>query len=243
MFELSESDEWFIANYCKDPEKREKYIADIKATHDRMNAGKPDRPDIKVGEPQVLSAGEFTTSGKIWVSDPCYEIRLPRSNHIIEHASPGLWSGTYLLSNEGMFHGHPDIRVRELVVKHNDSFEIEPSLAWVHEKKVNIDVDSGSAGFFDLAEREKLPEGRREEPEWQKWYDECFKARYIEGKYNRKMGWHESWSIAGPVRGWGVVSSSGWGDGGYDLYTKRLLGFVVAAKIVFISDEEDENEE
>ena len=41
----------------------------------------------------------------------------------------------------------------------------------------------------------------------------------------------------------GVVSSSGYGDGGYTAYLGKLGDKIVAAKIVFIDDEEEPEDE
>lgn len=98
-----------------------------------------------------------------------------------------------------------------------------------------VGVDSGQAGIFDhqiyrvdesvIGETEFMPED--------KWYSSCCDQTLGE------LG-------AGVING-GVVSSSGFGDGGYEAFiAKNAEGKVIAVQIVFITEEdllEDEDED
>jgi hypothetical protein len=87
-------------------------------------------------------------------------------------------------------------------------------------KAGEISVDSGQAGFFDA---EIFPKCHEE------LYDEICNAT------NEGNG--------GTIEG-GVASSSGYGDGTYDLFASLdENGLAVALRIVFVSDEEEEPED
>ncbi|TSP14056.1 DUF4241 domain-containing protein [Cupriavidus campinensis] len=100
--------------------------------------------------------------------------------------------------------------------------------------KLHVGVDSGQAGFFDrgpYAEAVSDKDHRgREGARFEAFYD------------------HICEQTLGPTQfagnGYGVASSSGWGDGGYSCYVKKdAAGQAVAAFIAFIWDGGDEEEE
>lgn len=94
--------------------------------------------------------------------------------------------------------------------------------------EVDVGVDSGQAGFFDRA---LYDQAYSNESDQEKFYEAVCELT-LSGK---EWGAHE---------GWGVVSSSGWGDGGYDCLTLHDAGKLVAAVIVYLveSDEEDSHD-
>lgn len=94
--------------------------------------------------------------------------------------------------------------------------------AW-HDEDFDVGVDSGQAGFFSL---NKFPDGGQDSP----FYDACCNITIS--------------SNAGIIDGFGVVSSTGWGDGGYLCRTrKNSTGKIVEAEIVFIDEDEHDMQE
>jgi len=85
-----------------------------------------------------------------------------------------------------------------------------------------VGVDSGQAGIFDS----KCYEGGTDN---QKWYDKCCELTLGE--------------LGAGVIDTGCVSSSGYGDGGYVASVIKDDKEVIAIKIDFIEDEDDEDEE
>lgn len=167
------------------------------------------------------TVGSFKTSNCIIVTDPCYNYD---ERQIIDNALPGEWITNVVMSDEGVWGN----RVAELIVMNVDSNHNE--YEWVKNRDIEVGVDSGQAGFFDSF---MYPRGDTGE------YDD--KDSFY-GKVCKMTVTKEGKSTAG-VLSFGAVSSSGYGDGGYDLYTVTQNGKVVAAKIVFIGDEEYDEED
>lgn len=157
-----------------------------------------------------------TKSNKIRVTDPCYS----RSTR-----------GTYVATaREGIWHAFADVqdcgewgmRVRELAVVHRiindrDMKSIRRSATEPLPTRPGgpeIGVDSGQAGFFDETE---YPNDHDVDTVF---YDECCRA--TDG--NLQFG----------IVSAGVVSASGFGDGGYDLFVDNLSGESTCMRLVFI---------
>lgn len=157
---------------------------------------------------------EFTlTSGTFRVTDPCYDGLYWTSGiiGIINNARKGKWKGV-VTSPWGM-----QGRVAELqIVQENYT---TASKMW-ESAGFSVGVDSGQAGFFDAALY----------PEWSEennFYDTICKGTLSENQY--------------AVVPFGIASSTGYGDGEYKCYVaKNIEGEVIAAKIVFIGDEDEE---
>lgn len=180
-------------------------------------------------KPTVYPIGTFETTGKLWVSDPCYDIKT-RCTHTLEHVSPGTWNASILFGSAGTLHGHPDSRVFEIIVEHAESRQIASTLDWEHVD-ADIGVDSGQAGFFDYEKRVTIGDDpdTHKNPVWNDYYDNVCSLTHVEGKRDPVYDWRHSWGWGGIHENWAAVASSGFGDGGYDLYVKKLLGYVVAA--------------
>lgn len=116
----------------------------------------------------------------------------------------------------------------ELVVRHADHAGAEPN------KLTGIDagVDSGQCGFFDAAKYLQHQGG--EYGDLSTFYGQACAATATEGG---------NCSGGGIVMGFGAVSSSGYGDGSYEVYVYEVDGLAVAARVVFISDEEADDED
>ncbi|MGG1442415.1 DUF4241 domain-containing protein [Brevibacillus laterosporus] len=178
----------------------------------------------------IVNLGTFQiTSGTLVVSDPCYECQQGISG-IVEEAAIGTWIGLIDQIDTG------DWGERcAYVCAYHKSIDIEQVTNWEACDFI-VGVDSGQAGIFEhqiyrvddsvIGETRFMPEDR--------WYSSCCDQTLGEPK-------------AGVING-GVVSSSGFGDGGYEAFiAKNAEGKVIAVQIVFITEEdlleEEEDEE
>lgn len=97
------------------------------------------------------------------------------------------------------------------------------------KSEIDVGVDSGQAGFFDLKPFEAvaaLPnhaEDKDKSHPHHAFYRTCC---------NTTCDTEKSWGV---INGMGVVSSTGWGDGGYNLYVRRNeAGEVIEGRIVYL---------
>lgn len=161
--------------------------------------------------------GQFTLSQSVMrVTDPCYTRGTWCSGNL--DALPGTWHASYTTeSSEG--------RVASLIVRHSSVAGI--SLGDINEKTdIDVGVDSGQAGFFD---DEFYPHDENEfEYESDTFYGICCEASGGDCIVTLP-------NSGNPVNV-GAVTSSGYGDGGYNCYVSTVNGVVVAAKIVFIDE-------
>lgn len=165
------------------------------------------------------------------VSDPCYE-----NGTWCQSKVTGVIPGRYNCSIEREDDGH----IRSLTVLHEDV----TSPHW--EEHSNIAVDSGQAGVFS-EESYRNNESTDHLPWLTKDGDP------FGGSYQEKDEPGEKWYVKMCDRtlrkeGWGVydngvVSSSGYGDGGYLLEVTDLEGYINGFKITFIFEDEYEDEE
>lgn len=159
--------------------------------------------------------GEFeVTSGRLRVTDPCYNKDTWCSG--VLNVPNGTWVSHLMMSDEGGWGTR--VAIILIVKKDSQGYEKDWSLT-----NIDVGVDSGQAGFFDDA---KYPEDPHE--------DDAF----YDSVCNLTLG-----PNSGGVLPFGAVSSSGYGDGGYNCYVSYVNGEIVAAKIVFIGDESEEEED
>jgi len=161
-------------------------------------------------------------SGRLIVTDPCYTQGTWCSG-LLTDVRQGVWEATALIVDSGDWGG----RVAKLMVRHQEHDDLsEPQELCGFE----VGVDSGQAGFFDF---HIYPQG-----------DETGDYGDLSTFYGRACyatlgdDRNEHSQCGGVVDGHGVATRSGFGDGGYDCYARRDNGEVVAAMIVFIADEE-----
>jgi hypothetical protein len=164
--------------------------------------------------------GKFTIqSGEVLVTDPCYE-RPHTPENILQNVRNGVWHA--FIERLDHIWGLP---ISELIVRHcatPDSIKID-DLA-----RFDVPVDSGQAGFFDDQFYPTGDTGDYGDPN---------------SFYGRVCNLTMSPKRAGVVA-FGAVSSSGYGDSCYDCYiAKDEDGVIIAAKIVFIGDDLDEEDE
>jgi hypothetical protein len=171
--------------------------------------------------------GTFTLeSGVMRVTDPCYT----KDGGFTFEALPGEWIARILYSDH-------EARVSALIVTHSDfaneggtfipsgdeDSNYEPLS--IEGKVVTVGVDSGQAGFFDDAKYPEEP-GDYEGPSF--YHDACEAT--------------DTPDQAGIVSGFGVASSSGYGDGGYECSVIRTVESKVVSAILTFIDEEEEDE-
>jgi hypothetical protein len=124
-----------------------------------------------------------------------------------------------------MFNEDPVGRVHFIHIHHEDYPILDMDDTW-EESEIHVGVDSGQAGFFDLNWFESTKA-------WDTHY-EAMCGKTLETEFSFGALEH------------GALSQSGYGDGGYRLFTKFSDGnLMVAARIVFadLGEDEDEDEE
>ena len=167
---------------------------------------------------EEVQIGSFKVkSGKVFVSDPCYDLNTWCAG-TIKNVKNGNWVASVIVSNQREF----GKRIASLIAVHESS--IFPYDGWVKEK-FEVGVDSGQAGIYDYPEFRGRPEFRGGDSE--EWYQKCCNLTL-------------SAVSAGIIEKSGVVSSSGFGDGSYVCSTVTQNKKVIAIKIDFFPDEEDE---
>lgn len=164
-------------------------------------------------------------SGRMIASDPCYAENLWCCN-MLENARNGTWHASIVYDDiAGSW-----LRVARLTAEHECADALVCSM---EDANICVGVDSGQAGFFDAAhyrDDRVIDSCRIPSEQGDLWYGHCCQITL-------------SRQQAG-VLPFGVVSSSGYGDGGYDCQIQRdAAGYIVRAEIVFIDAETNEEDE
>ena len=170
--------------------------------------------------------GQFEVkSGKIKVSDPCYDKADGFLGATIPNAKKGTWNAFVVNVDKGSWGN----RVGHLIACQGDN-QIDKNDSRWEKNPGEIAVDSGQAGIYD-----------------EKWFKDdsvvvglkrlseeiiCEDKPWYSFNCDRTIGRH------GGVIPYGAVSSSGFGDGGYDCYTITIKGKVVAVMIDYGLDDD-----
>lgn len=159
-------------------------------------------------------------SGTIRATDPCYQ---KDTWCALTFASlPGTWVAECLTGPTDWHH-----RVKELLIRHESAPAAIFSDRAGFIKVGSAGVDSGQCGFFD---ENRYPTDKEEfEYEEGRFYGDCCSLTL------------DKQSPGGGVipQGFGAVTSSGFGDGSYPVFTlTNDAGQAIAAVIVFIGDDE-----
>ena len=180
------------------------------------------------------------TSGSIVCSDPCYVIPT-WCQGIVNNVKNGTWLAEVDMKNEGDW----GIRVASLFIVNKVAFEnegeypISERLLDFSQMNFNAGVDSGQFGFFDK-EFYRNDESAKDlkKYEFGDNYDTQSGDTWYRACSDLTLG-DESWGVMPN----GVVSTSGFGDGSYDVFGyKDNSGEYVAFSVVFIyADEDDED--
>jgi len=168
-----------------------------------------------------LQLGSFEcVSGKLIVSDPCYD-RPTIGQAVMTKCKKGTWNS---FANKGIIHS-PDWgnRVKSLTAVHEDY--TNKQLNW-NLSDVGIGVDSGQAGVFEerFYKNDSITSGvirkcKEAICEDEPWYSLCCdRTLHVDS--------------AGTIP-YGVVSSSGTGDGCYRCFIAIEDGLVIGINIVF----------
>lgn len=161
--------------------------------------------------------GQIELGPKVVVSDPCYSLGIWCMG-ILDDVKPGEYS--CFINCIDTDWGN---RIKELFIIHRSSSVCSGLINELMDFEVG--VDSGTAGIFDYSYYEKT----REDDEW-------FNEKVI-GMYDDGKDMNLSTNITDQR---GVLCTSGYGDGGYDCFVHRnSVGQIDAIKVVFISDEEE----
>ena len=194
----------------------------IEITHD-INNGK-----IFNKKELLINFNEFfIESGKLIISDPCYS-NFSFFNKVIE-VPKGYWSSYVETKNDENF----GYRIKKLMIFKSDiqvTEKIKQNL-FKTEPFTICSVDSGQLGFFDydfyqndesVKNFEKYDFGENYTPNefGDEWYRYCCKLTLSK----------KSWGILPN----GVVSSSGFGDGNYQIHKLIRQGKIIGIGVRFI---------
>lgn len=179
------------------------------------------------------------TSGKLMVTDPCYE-RGTWCSGQLDKVRNGTWVGHVVRLDLTRAKYYDGIRNAALIAHHKD---VPLPKRWT-KTKIHVGVDSGQAGIFDEV---KYPHGKNE-PErmakfndgvfnkvFEDFYDACGLQTLGEESTSSHYSNDVNFKMAGIVNNMGVVSASGYGDGSYSCYVAKNKGQIVAVKIVFFN--------
>ena len=159
---------------------------------------------------KVLKLGSFKVADEIIVADPCYDY-----GKLGTLALDNVLSGKYIATAEV---------VKNLVVAlHISHYNFKNDIL-ESENVGYIAVDSGQAGFFDLDFFRKNEGGE---------------VGDLNTFYGLACAITLSPKQAGVIKNRGVVSSSGFGDGCYNVFVSRdEVGKIVAASVFFVEEED-----
>ena len=167
-------------------------------------------------------SGTITLSKKAVISDPAYKL-YTWCAAIIDNILPGEYNCYLRFKDEGSW----GLRVSEIVAI-NKNYSDMKQIDITGTEPYTIGVDSGMCGIYDY---DYFSAVKEENDDSSKWLMEKVYPLTYEDKSGILRG--------GTLDGLCIVSSSGFGDGAYDLYTTRdELDRVVALRIVYIYEEE-----
>lgn len=173
--------------------------------------------------------GTFNLGTKVMVSDPCYSLGT-WCQGVLENVKSGIWEAYLKISNEGGW----GLRVAELITINSEHYKEHPIIIDEHQE-FEVGVDSGCAGIFDYDYYAKY---HTEDEKDKRWYETIICNQFF--PRHDSSGWKNSIFTESN----GVVSNSGYGDGGYDCYVARNTeGEIVGIRIVYIVEEEINEEE
>jgi len=180
------------------------------------------------------------TSGKMVCSDPCYELGT-WCQGVVDNVRNGKWEAEIAMSDEGDW----GERISHLWVFNVDAVINNPQIKRDietfkgHTLPFSFCVDSGLFGFFDhdtyrsdevAKDLKKHDFGEDYDREvGDKWYRACADLTLST----------ESWGVLPN----GAVSSSGFGDGSYEVRGIKDNGEYVAFCVEYIGQDEDEDED
>lgn len=204
----------------------------------------------------------ITFGNKVMVSDPCYGLNT-WCQGVLENVLPGDYRCNIEYSDEKDW----GMRVSAIEVVHQD-YERPDAF---QPETFEVGVDSGQAGIFDYDYYTKYhTDGTDMDNLDDDWYDrvctltleklknpdyEAFNwdipdelpedtlKRYKKYEYSDKYWPYIEKLTGNTIDDLGLVSSSGYGDGGYTCWTsKNKDGNIIAIRVEFITEYDDEND-
>lgn len=180
----------------------------------------------------IIELGKVALSNKVIITDPCYTLDTGCVK-ILHTVRPGDYIGYLALADEE-YGKYADGRIAEQYLV-PDGMKITDLDCSKFEPIGDIGVDSGTAGIFNY---NFFADIRNQESEkkitWKEFHDKIYKKNH--------PGVDANWT-AGIVDGEGIVSSTGYGDGGYAIYGIIEDDEIVALNLVFMHPDEDEDME
>lgn len=169
------------------------------------------------------------TSGAVRATDPCYDLNTWCAG-TIDNVLNGTWE-VEVVRGDG---DRPALQF----LRHESAHNLPEEFIIAEDNEVDGDfgVDSGQFGFFDLAKFTEEHDSDYGKP-GSFYSDVCALTLPMDGK----GGFHLQAEYT--FRGYGVVSSSGYGDGSYPVYAVRdNEDRVIALAVQFMWDEEEDED-
>ena len=173
---------------------------------------------------------EIKLNSKVIITDPCYGLKdypNPSTNIILDNVK----AGTYLTNIHYSAEGSWGNRVAALEIIHADCNPFKEPIEVVNLDLIecigSVCVDSGQMGIYDYDYYKSVS---NEDGVDNNWYDEICKLTL-------------SQEMSGTKDDLCVVSSTGYGDGDYNVYIGIVNGEVAYIGIIFIDDCLDELED
>lgn len=213
----------------------------------------------------IENKGTITLGEKVMVSDPCYGLGT-WCQGVLKNVLPGQYDCSVEYSDEGDW----GTRVSAIEVTHESC---KGKFIFLECEDFEVGVDSGTAGIFDYEYYAKYHRDAKESEHVDDyWYDRTGDLTFVTKKnpdyvdfhwdenaddmseqYRRYREWtkdvKKSWPTiqcfdGNTIDGLGFVSSSGYGDGGYNCWTaKNEDGKIIAIRVEFITEYDDYEED
>lgn len=175
----------------------------------------------------IKKIGNFKTNSDILrITDPCYT-KDTWCSGILQNCQIGKWSAFLIYSNEGSF----GIRVSQIFavagdISISDAQKVLDEYNW-KLANIHVGVDSGQAGIFE--DNEYPEEETGEYGDNTTFYGKCCDLTQTDDQ--------------GGVLDFGVVSSSGYGDGSYECFYAEKNDLISSIRIVFLEEDNLEYDE
>jgi hypothetical protein len=178
-------------------------------------------PKVNTNKPKTV--GTFTVeSGKLIVTDPCYQVDEEDLQIILSNVKNGRWTASISYT--------PEEVVESLLVFYGEK---NPSGKW-HDCDKSIGVDSAQAGIFDLAIL-----GRDEAIQYEVKNVHDIEIDEVGLKYYVACCDVVASDAQGGVVPSGAVSMSGYGDGMYEVKVKYNFSKQVVGVMIDFGDDEE----